>query len=154
MSEPTARAVQALLDREPVLTAAVVVEGEPVAAVLPFAVTADGGALLVHVSALARHARGLFDGAPVGIAVHAAVTADRDPMQVPRLTVQATARAIEPGAPGFAAAAARLVARFPAAATTLRLPDFSVYALELGRGRYIEGFARAVPVGPATFVRA
>lgn len=154
MSEPTSLAVQALLDREPVLTAAVVVEGEPVAAVLPFAVTADGGALLVHVSALARHARGLFDGAPVGIAVHAAASAGRDPMQLPRLTVQTVAHAVERGSPAFDAAAARLAARFPAAATTLALPDFSVYALALGRGRYVEGFARAVSVGPATFARA
>mgnify|MGYP003468193138 CR=1 FL=1 len=51
----------------------------------------------------------------------------------------------------LADAAARLVARFPAAATTLSLPDFQVCALELGRGRYVEGFARAVNVGPETF---
>jgi putative heme iron utilization protein len=53
----------------------------------------------------------------------------------------------------FDDAAARLAARFPAAATTLALPDFEVFALELGRGRYVEGFARALNVGPETFRR-
>jgi hypothetical protein len=34
---------------------------------------------------------------------------------------------------------------------TLALGDFNLYELTLGRGRYIEGFARAFNVGPHTF---
>ncbi len=40
------------------------------------------------------------------------------------------------------------------AATTLALPDFVIVALELGRGRYVEGFARAVNVSRDTFAAA
>ena len=34
---------------------------------------------------------------------------------------------------------------------TLGLGDFNLYELTLGRGRYVEGFARAFNVGPDTF---
>lgn len=153
MADHVHEAVQALLEGERVLTAAVVVEGEPVAALLPYVVSEDGTALVVHVSGLARHARGMFDGATVGVVVHAPATPDRDAMQIPRLAVQATARALARSSPEYESGAARLIARHPAARTTLALPDFAVYALTLGRGRYIEGFAQAVAVGPDTFTR-
>jgi hypothetical protein len=51
----------------------------------------------------------------------------------------------------FAAAADRFAGRFPAAGVTLALDDFNLYELTLGRGRYVEGFARAFNVGPQTF---
>ena len=34
---------------------------------------------------------------------------------------------------------------------TLDLGDFNLYRLELGRGRYVAGFAQAYNVGPDTF---
>ncbi|HUU33122.1 MAG TPA: pyridoxamine 5'-phosphate oxidase family protein [Vicinamibacterales bacterium] len=144
-------AVRALLDTERVLTLAVLVDGEPVAALLPFAVSLDRTAVLVQASGLARHARGLTEGASVGVAIHQPATADRDPMQIPRLTVQGTVRVLERGSAAFVDAAERLTARFPAAAVTLTLPDFHLSAIALGRGRYVEGFARAVNIGPDTF---
>ncbi len=144
-------ALRTLLDTERVLTLAVLVDGDPVAALLPFVVTADYTAVLVQASGLSRHTRGLVDGATVGVAIHVPATPDRDPMQIPRLTVQATVRVVERDTHAFAAAATRLAARFPAAAMTLTLPDFQLCALELGRGRYIEGFARAFNVNAETF---
>lgn len=144
-------ALRTLLDTERVLTLAVLVDGAPAAALLPFVATADYAAVLLQASGLARHTRGLIDGAAVGVAIHVPVTADRDPMQIPRLTVQATVRVVPRDTHAFADAAARLAGRFPAAAMTLTLPDFQLCALELGRGRYVEGFARAFNVNADTF---
>jgi hypothetical protein len=129
----------------------VVVDDEPEAGLLPFAVRDDYGALFVQASALARHSRGLQPGSTVGVLVHASDGPERDPMQLPRLTVQATVRPFERSTEPFAVAAARFTARFPAAAMTLDLGDFTLYELTLGRGRYVEGFARAFNVGPDTF---
>ena len=72
-------------------------------------------------------------------------------MQLARLTVAATVAVLEKGSPAFAPASARFIARFPQAEMTLGLGDFNLYALTLGRGRYVEGFARAFNVGPDTF---
>lgn len=144
-------AIRTLLDGERILTLAVLVDGQPMAALLPYAVSTDGTALLVQASGLARHTRGLTEAATVGVAVHQPATPDRDPLQIPRLTVQAMVRHLPRGTDAFDRAAARLTARFPAAAATLALPDFEVFALVLGRGRYVAGFARALNVGPETF---
>lgn len=151
MDAETLTAIRTLLDTERVLTAAVLVDGEPVAALLPYALSPQRTAVYVQVSGLARHARGLHPGATVSVLIHAPATADRDAMQIPRLTVQATVELVERQTPAFDTAAARLLARFPAAEMTLGLEDFSVYALRLGRGRYVEGFARAFNVGSETF---
>lgn len=154
MDPAVVAAVRALLERERILTLAVVVDGAAVAALLPFAPTADYRAVLVQASGLARHTRGLVEGAVVGVAIHVPATPDRDAMQIPRLTVDATVRVLERGSTDFEVAAGRLIDRFPAAASTLALPDFRLCALGLGRGRYVEGFARAVNVGPETFADA
>ncbi len=151
MNQDVLDAIRTLLDTERVLSLAVVVDGEPEAALLPFAVREDYGALLVQASALARHTRGLHPGATVGVLVHASDHPDRDPMQLPRLTIQATVRPFERSTEPFAVAAARFTARFPAAAVTLDLGDFTLYELTPGRGRYVEGFARAFNIGPETF---
>lgn len=150
--DPAVRtAIRSLLDAERVLTAAVLVDREPVAALLPYALSDDYGTLFVQASGLARHSRGLHTDATVSVLVHATLTPEHDPMQLPRLTVQTTATVLPRGEMPFAVAAQRLIARFPMADITLALPDFNVYALALGRGRYVEGFARAFNVGPETF---
>lgn len=144
-------AIRNLLSSTRVLALAVVVDDKPEAALLPFAVRAGFGAVYVQASALARHSRGLTTGAQVGVLVHAADTADADPMQIARLMVQAEVRILERDTDEFASAAARFIDRFPGAKMTLNLGDFNLYELTLGRGLYVEGFARAFNVGPDTF---
>ena len=144
-------AIRHLLSDVPVLCLAVVVEGEPDAALLPFTASEDFAAVYVQASGLARHARGLTAGASVAVLIHESVTSLMDPMQVPRLSVRATVTVLDRETSTFAAARDLFVARFPTAAMTLELGDFNLYELKLGRGRYVEGFARAFNVGPETF---
>ena len=143
--------LRSLLVTERLLALAVSVDGEPEAGLLPYAVSGDCLALYVQASGLARHARGLRPGGRVGVLIHEADSPTLDPMQIARLTVQATVRVLDKSSAEFDAARALFVARFPAADTTLALDDFNLYALTLGRGRYVEGFARAFNVGPDTF---
>ena len=140
-----------LLSASRVLSLAVTVEGEAEAALLPFVAREDFAAVYVQASGLARHSRGLMTDARVGVLVHVPDAPDADPMQLPRLTVQAVVGILERESAEFAAAADRFAGRFPAAAMTLALADFNLYQLTLGRGRYVEGFARAFNVGPQTF---
>jgi putative heme iron utilization protein len=151
MDTEVLRSLRRLLTTQRVLSVAVVVDGAPEAGLLPYALRPDFGAVYVQASGLARHSRGLQPGARVGVLVHSSDTADADPMQLTRLAVHATVAVVPRDTDAFAAAAARLVERFPAAAMTLGLGDFTLYELTLGRGRFVEGFARAVNVGPETF---
>lgn len=140
-----------LLETTRVLSLGVVVDGEPEVGLLPYALSEDRGSLYVQASGLARHSRGLQPGAPVSVLIHESDAPDRDPMQLTRLSVQASVGVVHRDTVAFAAAAARFIARFPAAETTLQLGDFTLYELTLGRGRYVEGFARAYHVGPDTY---
>jgi heme oxygenase (biliverdin-IX-beta and delta-forming) len=151
MDRDVLAAIATLLREVRVLSLAVLVDEAPEAALLPFAVSDDWGSVYVQASGLARHARGLQNGARVGVLVHAGDAADADPMQLARLSVQATVTNVDKTSDRFASAAARFVERFPRAEMTLQLGDFNLYQLTLGRGRYVEGFARAFNVGPDTF---
>ena len=142
--------IRGLLNNTRVLNLAVLVDGDPEAALLPFVRSDDYAAVYVQASGLARHSRGLTADARVSVLVHAADSADADPMQLPRLSLSATVRVLDKSSAEFAAAAARFTARFPAATVTLELGDFNLYELTFGRGRYVEGFARAFNVGPDT----
>lgn len=151
MDRDVLTAIRDLLQQNRVLSLAVIVDGDPEAALLPFAVREDFGALYVQASGLARHTRGLQAGSRVGVLVHARDTPDLDPMQVPRLSVQATVSMLDKAGAAYARAAGQFTARFPGAEVTLNLDDFNLYELTLGRGRYVEGFARAFNVGSHTF---
>lgn len=140
-----------LLSSSRVLCLAVLVDGEAEAALLPFVARDDFAAVYVQASGLARHSRGLMSQTRVGVLVHAPDTQDADPMQLPRLSVQAVVSILARETAQFTAAADRFADRFPAARMTLALEDFNLYELTLGRGRFVEGFARAFNVGPQTF---
>lgn len=151
MDREVLEAIRGLLENTRVLSLAVLVDGDPEAALLPFARRDDYGAVYVQASGLARHARGLDAGGRVGVLVHASDTPDADPMQLPRLSIQATVAVLDKSSAAFASAGARFIARFPNAEMTLGLGDFHLYELTFLRGRYVEGFARAFNVGPDTF---
>jgi heme oxygenase (biliverdin-IX-beta and delta-forming) len=151
MNRDVLAAIRTLLTSQRILALAVIVEGEPEAALLPYALREDYGAVFVQASGLARHARGLGPGAAAGVLVHAGDSPAADPMQIPRLSVQATVHVLARDDARFESASARFVGRFPRAEVTLSLGDFNLYELTFGRGRYVEGFARAFNVGPDTF---
>jgi len=151
MERDILEAIRGLLQDVRVLSLAVLVDGAPEAALLPFVRREDYGALYVQASGLARHSRGLQPGARVGVLVNANDTADADPMQLSRLSVQATVAVLDKASREFKSARARFIARFPGAEMTLGLGDFNLYELTFGRGRYVEGFARAFNIGPDTF---
>jgi hypothetical protein len=151
MDRQVLEAIRDLVATHRVLSLAVVVDGEPQASLLPFAVRPDYGALYVQASGLARHSKGLQPGARVGLLIHENESADADPLQTKRMTVQATVAVLDRDGDAFAAAREVFVGRFPGAELTLSLGDFNLYELTLGRGRYVAGFAQAFNIGPETF---
>jgi len=151
MERHVLEAIRDMIASHRVLGLAVIVDGDPEASLLPYALRPDFGAVYIQASGLARHTRGLQPGARVGIMIHDSETPDGDPLQTPRMTVQATVTVLDRDSEAFAAARAIFVARLPGAEMTLNLGDFNLYELEFGRGRYVAGFAQAFNLGPDTF---
>ena len=151
MERHVLEAIRGMIAHHRILGLAVIVDGDPEASLLPYAVRPDFGAVYVQASGLARHSRGLQPGARVGIMIHDSETPDGDPLQTLRMTVQAAVTVLDRDSEAFAAARDIFVARFPGAEMTLSLGDFNLYELQFGRGRYVAGFAQAFNLGPDTF---
>ena len=135
-----------LLEGQRVLSLAVVIDGEPHLGLLPYAVLPDHVGVLVHVSTLAKHTRGLASGGPIAAMVHQSEEAVSDPLQVPRMTMKAEAIKLERGSADYEAGKGRFLARFPDAAVTFQLEDFQLFELKFLHGRFVEGFARATDI--------
>jgi putative heme iron utilization protein len=136
--------LRALLFGQRLLALGVVVEGAPVAGLLPYAVASECTALYVQASRLARHSKGLESGGRWSGVVHEPDSESQDPLQVPRLVLEGTVARLSGDAPDFKPAARAFLTRFPSAAQTLQLGDFALYRLELESGRMVLGFGRAL----------
>lgn len=136
--------LRALLSEQRVLTLGVVVGGEPVTGLLPYALESAGPALLVHVSALARHADGLAAGARFAALIQRPDDGVVDAMQIERANLQGAVERVEAGSKEHAAARATYLRRFPGAAMTFSLGDFTLIRLRPDRGRLVTGVGGAV----------
>ncbi len=148
--EDSARLGELLLGQR-LIALGVVAEGEPIVGLLPFAVGDDRTALLVQSSGLARHSRGLVAGAPWSGLIHEPDSAETDPLQVPRLQLEGVVDPLRGDRPEFKDAARAFLGRFPQAAMTLQLPDFTLYRLEIRGGRMVLGFGRALNLSQEHF---
>jgi hypothetical protein len=143
-------ALKGLLTRQRVLSVAVMVDGEPVIGLLPFACSPDFSALIVHASRLARHTRGLWDGAPFDALVHASESPNPNPLQILRVTLQGRVAALPEEGPDAEAARTAYLEKLPSAEVVLALGDFRFFRLEIERGRLVAGFAQAVSITKET----
>ena len=144
MQPQQADLLRSLLIEQRVLSLAVVADGRPVIGLLPFALSTDGRALIVHASRLARHTAGLVDGAPYDALVHEPVSASVDPLQVLRVTLRGEVRKFAEHDAAHASDRAVYLAKFPTAEPITALGDFAFLRLEITGGRLVSGFGGAV----------
>ena len=140
-----------LLVDERLLALGLVVDGEPVVGLLPFAAAEDFSAVYVQASALARHSQGLTPGARFSGVIHRSDNAEADPLQTPRLVLEGVVELLDGQHAEIEPATRSFLMRFPSAAMTLALPDFSIYRLEMRGGRLIAGFGRALNLSASQF---
>ncbi len=143
--------LRSLLVDERLLALGLVVEGQPVVGLLPFAVAEDFAAVHVQASRLARHTRGLTSGARFSAVIHRPDTPDADPLQTPRVVLEGVVDPLDGERPELEAAMRGILRRFPSAAMTLALPDFAIYRLEVRGGRLVAGFGRALNLSVSHF---
>jgi heme iron utilization protein len=137
--ERTAAAARALLAAESVgllSTISVRLAGTPYGSVTPYALSVEGAPVLL-LSGLAAHTHNLRSDARAGLFVgdH---TAASDPQAGARLSLMGQAVPVPVG--GEPDARARYLARWPNAARTLALGDFSLWRFEIAEARFIAGF--------------
>lgn len=135
------------------MSLALVVDGRPVAGVLPFLAAPDLSALVVHASGLARHTAGLGEGREWAGVVQEPDSPERDALQTPRVMLEGTSRRITDERV-LEVIGGSWRERYPSGAMTVGLPDFAFFSLDLRGGRLVGGFARALNLSAEHFTRA
>ena len=149
MDEPERDLLKHLLTEQRVAALAVLVEGRPFASMVPFALTEDGSAALVHASSMARHSAGLQADAPFALLVHELdVSADKNPAQLGRVSLEGTVHPLSPDEPAYAAGQHTYLEKFPKSQITFQLSDFALYELRIDSARLVAGFAKTYDLTP------
>lgn len=143
MEAQDALLLRRLLDARPVAALATLHRDEPALSMVPFVLRGGDHALLIHVSGLATHTRDMREHPRVSLMVMAEATPETMPQALPRVALQADARVLPREGAEYEAAKALYLARFPDAAMTFELADFSIVALEPVSARLVAGFGRA-----------
>lgn len=150
MDADDTRMLRHLLAARPVAALGTLHQGEPAVSMVPFVLPAGHAAPLIHVSALAPHTRDLQQHPRVSLLVMAELAEGMAPQALPRVALQADAQLLVRDGAEYAAAREAYLARFPDAAVTFGLGDFSLVALQPVSARLVAGFGRAhALVGPA-----
>jgi heme iron utilization protein len=122
-------------------------DGAPFVSMVPYAIDAAGGTLVIHVSGLAPHTRNLHARPQVSMLVMQPEVAAEPVHALPRVTLECAAMALEPNSPAWQLGRAAYVKRFPEAEYMTQLGDFIFFALQVRGARQVAGFGAARSVG-------
>lgn len=143
MDAEAAQSLRRLLARRPIAALGTLHQGEPAVSMVPIVLLDGGARLAIHVSALAPHTRDMREHPRVNLLVMDEPGPDVPVQALPRIALQADARFLERDLPEHDAACAAYLARFPDAAVTFDLGDFSLVVLQPRSARLVAGFGRA-----------
>ena len=128
--------------------------GAPYVSMVPFALSADGSAFVVHVSRLAAHTHDMLADPRVSLLITESEQSGIPPQALPRATVQGTARQLSVEAAEYEPLKKAYLTRFPDSAMLFDLGDFSLFAITPSTVRWVAGFGQALSLSPESFARA
>jgi putative heme iron utilization protein len=135
-----------LILNTPVASLATLHQGEPAASMVPYAVLASTGDVVIHVSRLAAHTQDMERHANVAVLITATLTAQQSALSLPRVSMQGVARRCDPAEPHYAAARESYLRKLPDAQELFTFTDFSLWLITPQHLRYVAGFGRAQAV--------
>jgi putative heme iron utilization protein len=144
----------ALLHRRNVAALGTLQGTDPYVSMVPFAISPDGLALVIHVSRLAAHTQNLMSHDRVSLLVTESEESGKMAQSLARVTVQGQARGLPREDPDYPALRDAYLERFPDAAELFQFADFLLIRIDVQSARYVAGFAQAQTLTSAAFARA
>lgn len=139
-------ALRSLLETQTVAALGTLHRGEAYVSMVPYVLDEEGN-FFIHVSALAVHTKDMREHPSVSLMVMAPDADSPVPQSRARATLFCQAHALvrdtADGMAEYAQAKARYLARFPQAAQTFDLADFTIFRLRADAARLVGGFALA-----------
>jgi hypothetical protein len=121
---------------------------------VPWAWSSEFCCLIIHVSALAQHARAMEKHPAVSLMVVAAEPVDGGVHALERVSIQGVASSPGPESLLWQAARNSYLARFPEAEAMTELGDFRFVCITPSSGRHIAGFGAARDVSDQDLIAA
>ena len=129
-------------------------DGAPYVSMVPFAITADGSAFLIHVSELSAHTGDMEKDPRVSLMVMAQEKPGVLAQELERVTILGRAEPVEDPSPDYDAGKGRYLERFPDAEPIFGLGGFSLFTIRPEHVRFIGGFAGAQSLTPEELAAA
>lgn len=137
------RAVELLRQQRWAALSTIDAEGMPEGSMVAYAMSDDGGRLILHLSELASHTRNLLRQPNAALTISQFDSGEGDPQQLVRLSLSGRVMKLEPSAESYATARQRYLARLPEAEMLFDFADFHLFMFNIARGRFVGGFAQA-----------
>lgn len=118
-------------------------DGRAFVSMVPYAIDASCGAVVIHVSGLAAHTRNLERTPQVSLLVMQAEVAGEPVHALPRVTLDGSAEVLVPDSPAWMGARSAYLARFPDVEYMTQLGDFRFVAIAISAARQVAGFGAA-----------
>ncbi len=154
MNSPTLEQLAALLRARNVAALGTLQGSEPYVSMVPFAISPDGLALVIHVSRLAAHTQNLLHHNQISLLVTESEDSGKMPQSLARVTIQGQARELQREDPDYSVLRDAYLERFPDAAELFQFADFLLIRIEVQSARFVAGFAQAQTLTAAAFARA
>jgi heme iron utilization protein len=147
-------ALRELLSSRRVAALGTLHDGAPYVSMVPFAITQDGKAFLIHVSELSAHTEDMLKDPQVGLLVMGEEKPGVFAQELPRVTILGEAAPVEDPSAEYDAGKARYLERFPDAEPIFGLGGFSLFTIRPDHVRWIGGFAGAQTLTPGELAKA
>ncbi len=118
-------------------------DGTPFVSMVPFAIEPQGGAIVIHVSALAPHTGNLQSSPAVSLLVMQAETVGEAVHALPRVSLDGTAHVLTDHNPALPQARRSYLKRFPEAEPMVSFGDFVFVTITVTTARQVAGFGAA-----------
>lgn len=129
-------------------------EVAPLVSLVLYLPNADFSAFYLHLSRLAQHTQAILREPQVSLMLAEPDTGTQDPQTLARVSLQGTATELLRTDADYEAIRAAYLQRFPTAAVTVNLGDFSFFRMQPSRGRFVAGFGQIFNLTSATLQSA
>jgi putative heme iron utilization protein len=122
-------------------------DGKPYVSMVPYAIEAETGRVVLQVATLAPHAEHMRYDPRVSLLVMASEPSDRAPGLQPRLTLEGRAEFLETGSAAWQRCRSAFHERYPDSGPLSAMLEFDFVALRLAVARQVSGFGatRSIP---------
>ncbi len=138
--------IRTLIQTQRQAALAVVVAGEPLAAMVAYAEDAGCASFLIHLSSLSAHKRALASAPRCSLLICERDSGVDDVQTLARLSVQGDAVLIERNSDAYLRARDRYLSKLPHAQVMFTLADFDLLRITPARARFVGGFGQALTI--------